>query len=610
MKSKWLTAAAITVALLIALAFEAGVWIASNRPQAAFPARAAAPAQKERAWAVGVVTDPSGRPIANAAVTLQSADATTTVTSDAAGQFAADLAPGRYKVSAQALGQAISGRVIDVTAAEPSRLALTIPLASLLSADVITADASKQTAHRQVPPRHSGVGSKDAAAPPQTASLSAPSVRPVIAPPEPETPVLNVPPTPMADSEENVEPAVAVNNDEKCPDPDRPCRVEVFYATDRAKITGMRRDKRTRGHQVAFSGGRSRNGITYGWCDVTIPRMHEPMTGRLDYAGTYDVKTSVFIHDVVEAEQNVFLARLANRVNQDPAKEMLVFIHGYNISFFEAARRTAQMHYDLGFKGAPVFFSWPSRGNVLSYLADEASSEWAAEHLRDFLDLLAARSGATRIHLIAHSMGNRPLTRALADIGRREHDLKACELAPANMHRAKFSQVIMAAPDLDKDMFLQLKDAVQLSADRLTIYASARDRAVLGSRFLHRFTRLGTPKGEPSYGPNVEAIDATAASTDFLGHSYYGSSILWDVQFVLRKPAEKAVERCTIQKAEAPSAYPKFVPQIEPRQKPGRFTRAYLKISRRRKPELIEQSCKVGVAALHLQTADRTAGSQ
>jgi esterase/lipase superfamily enzyme len=123
-----------------------------------------------------------------------------------------------------------------------------------------------------------------------------------------------------------------------------------------------------------------------------------------------------------------------------------VFIHGYNVSFFEAARRTAQLHWDLGFRGTPAFFSWPSGGSLLDYWADEASSEWAASHLREFLDLLAKRSGAKKIHLIAHSMGNRPLSRALAEIGSRN---PTCD--PPT--KAQFSQVIMPHPTWTRTCF-------------------------------------------------------------------------------------------------------------------------------------------------------------
>jgi hypothetical protein len=35
-------------------------------------------------------------------------------------------------------------------------------------------------------------------------------------------------------------------------------------------------------------------------------------------------------------------------------QEALVFIHGYHVTFDEAARKTAQLNWDLGFRGIPI----------------------------------------------------------------------------------------------------------------------------------------------------------------------------------------------------------------------------------------------------------------
>jgi esterase/lipase superfamily enzyme len=37
-------------------------------------------------------------------------------------------------------------------------------------------------------------------------------------------------------------------------------------------------------------------------------------------------------------------------------------VHGYNVSFDDAALRTAQLAYDLTFDCPAAFFSWPSKG--------------------------------------------------------------------------------------------------------------------------------------------------------------------------------------------------------------------------------------------------------
>ena len=81
-----------------------------------------------------------------------------------------------------------------------------------------------------------------------------------------------------------------------------------------------------------------------------------------------------------------------------------------------AARRTAQISYDLAFEGAPVFYSWPSQAKTSAYTIDEQNIEWAQANLKGFLDEFFQRSGAQNVYLIAHSMGNRALTRAVASL--------------------------------------------------------------------------------------------------------------------------------------------------------------------------------------------------
>ena len=46
-------------------------------------------------------------------------------------------------------------------------------------------------------------------------------------------------------------------------------------------------------------------------------------------------------------------------------KQVFVFVHGFNVSFENALRRTAQIAYDLNFDGAPFLFSWPSGDGML-----------------------------------------------------------------------------------------------------------------------------------------------------------------------------------------------------------------------------------------------------
>jgi len=153
---------------------------------------------------------------------------------------------------------------------------------------------------------------------------------------------------------------------------------------------------------------------------MTLPKTHRP--GQVERPFKFitfefpeDRKQHITIEELkVIPDENAFYTGLRQELGQpDVSQDLFVFVHGFNVTFDDAAYRTAQIAYDLGFKGVPVFFSWPSQGSVHEYTYDEANVEWSSRHLRDFLRQLADKSGAKRIHLVAHSMGNRALTLAM-----------------------------------------------------------------------------------------------------------------------------------------------------------------------------------------------------
>ncbi|HMB51713.1 MAG TPA: alpha/beta hydrolase, partial [Thermoanaerobaculia bacterium] len=197
--------------------------------------------------------------------------------------------------------------------------------------------------------------------------------------------------------------------------------------------------------------------------------------------------------------------------------------------FEDAARRTAQIAYDLAFPGVPAFYSWPSQDKLspAAYLRDASNAEWTVPHLRHFLEQLAERSGADAIHLIAHSMGNRALTRALEGIA----------AAMGEQDGPRFREVVLTAPDVDAGVFRQLAAVMRRAAGRVTLYASSKDRALQASHKLNGFPRAGDAGEDLVVLPDVETVDASLVDTDLVGHFYYGDnrSVLSDVYYLLRE---------------------------------------------------------------------------
>lgn len=298
--------------------------------------------------------------------------------------------------------------------------------------------------------------------------------------------------------------------------------VRIFYGTDRAP-TGSTKPN------AFYAGGRSRDGLHYGICDVSIPRRHRvgeverPKWWKLEFR--QDPEKHVVLARVRPRNRNRFFRGLRRRVRRSERREALVFIHGFNVSFPEAAWRAGQIAYDLRFDGASILYSWPSQGGTLKYMVDETNVRWTEAHLERFLNEIVGESGAQRVYLIAHSMGNRALTEVLKDLAASIRDGKM----PA------FTEIFLAAPDIDADTFREeIAPKITAAASHLTLYASDHDKALKLSKVVKGYPRAGDAGAGLVVVEGIDTIDATRVSTDFLGHSYF-DSVVPDIALVIRQ---------------------------------------------------------------------------
>ncbi len=311
--------------------------------------------------------------------------------------------------------------------------------------------------------------------------------------------------------------------------------MSVFYATDRAPVPfDVRKcepaDERDR---IRDFGTASDERLSYGVYPVEIRKEHrfgglaEPLRRELRCRQPTAKPTQVA--RPVPQEDSEFWRGLAAEVAASPRHEVLVFIHGFNFSFEEAAQRAAQLRYDLGFEGQIVLFSWASRASPGRYEEDELTVAASGARLKTFLELLLARNGSESVHLLAHSMGNRALVDALAEMS-------------GKADGKKFGQVILAAPDVDADLFREKAPALVRIARRVTLYASVEDRPLIVAGRHHKKPRAGESGENVVIVPGVDTIDVSAVREDFLGHSYYGDnrSVLSDMYRLLRDNAPPA----------------------------------------------------------------------
>ncbi|MCK6437201.1 alpha/beta hydrolase [Rivihabitans pingtungensis] len=235
------------------------------------------------------------------------------------------------------------------------------------------------------------------------------------------------------------------------------------------------------------------------------------------------------VQEIAPRGREAFFAELCAEMSSaresGQAPHALVFLHGFNVSFEEAAIRAAQLGVDLKVPGATAFFSWPSRGKVAAYPADEASIEASEPAISAFLEDFCTHCGAEKVHLIAHSMGNRGLLRALQRIAAKAQAQGG----------VKFGQIFLAAPDVDRDLFLDLARLYPQYAERVTLYASAADKAVHLSAHLHDAPRAGY-YAPYTVAPGVDTVAVPDFDVDLLGHSYFAQAeaLLHDIYDLMR----------------------------------------------------------------------------
>ncbi len=207
---------------------------------------------------------------------------------------------------------------------------------------------------------------------------------------------------------------------------------------------------------------------------------------------------------------------------------LVVFIHGYNVPFEGAAIRAAQLGCDLQIPGVMAFFSWPSQGNFKGYLTDVQSVEFSAPAMIRFLTQLTSQSGAQEVNLIAHSMGNLGLLRALHDIANQA----------SQQSGVTFNEIVLAAPDIDRDVFTTLADAFRKTAKRTTMYVSSEDKALWSAGIVWGNPRAGyvkRPKSPPMLVSGVDTIDVSDMNLSILGHDTFASAraVLTDIYRLL-----------------------------------------------------------------------------
>ncbi len=329
-------------------------------------------------------------------------------------------------------------------------------------------------------------------------------------------------------------------------------KVPVFYVTDRNPVGDGFGPKRLLENDTVSA-------MQSGIVDVSIARDDESSLAEWQKTGlTFDkVETSdepklrKFDCHTAEDLKGEFDSKIRATLASCQRKEVFVSIHGFNMTFAEAAKRAAELSY---YTGTPVLlYSWPSAGKLSRYSLDECNNEWSQEHFNEFLEHLneLKRSDNLQFNLVAHSMGNRLFVRGIGML----------------KGQGIFKDIFLVNPDFDAQTFIHYlsrylpKDGV-VDGVRGQLLVSRKDKALCAAESLFGgYTRLGqaadfalsavtrpdlfrnvwlNPSAADSANAGVDAfaraasieraikvVDVTALDHGFIGHHVPNEYIAW-----------------------------------------------------------------------------------
>ncbi len=224
----------------------------------------------------------------------------------------------------------------------------------------------------------------------------------------------------------------------------------------------------------------------------------------------------------------VFRAEINAKLALTSRKELLVFVHGYNNTFRDAALTIAEMWHFFGREGVPVLYSWPAGlGGLTGYTYDRESGEFTVHHLKMMLKALADNPKVEGINLISHSRGTDVATSALRELF---IEARAAGIDPRD--RFRLNHVVLAAPDLDFDLVKQrlVSEPIAPGVGSIDIYVSPEDKAlglaewVFGStRRVGRLssTELDREELTQSASNNTANLIVLHGDGGAFGHSYF-----------------------------------------------------------------------------------------
>jgi esterase/lipase superfamily enzyme len=234
----------------------------------------------------------------------------------------------------------------------------------------------------------------------------------------------------------------------------------IYVATTRKRATPS---------ENVFTAERA-NTLNFAKFVVAVPPNHQP--GNIEWPeGAPDSRVSFATTDqavLTDAQFRDAVAPLPKSSRPGKKHNVLIFVHGYNNNFQESLYRLAQIYADAGFNGAPILFAWPSQAVVAEYAADKAAAAFSRDYLIELLTMVTSSPQVGEVMVVAHSMGGMLTAEALRELRLQRRDRVI----------ARLGRVVLAAPDIDVDVFRSQVQTIGPLKPPMTVLVSKDDTAL------------------------------------------------------------------------------------------------------------------------------------
>lgn len=223
-------------------------------------------------------------------------------------------------------------------------------------------------------------------------------------------------------------------------------------------------------------------------------------------------------------ERDNFADDINTQISRNEDERALLYVHGFNVSFEEAAESSAKLSYDLGFSGTPFFFSWPASGGSSAYIADFEDMVGSQRALESLINDILQLTEVEQLYVVAQGMGANLASHALKNV-----------FVTYPGFRSRVREIILVAPDIEEDEFSnELVPYIGSAEHPLTLYVSAQDAELDYSKRFNSYQLAGDSADRVLVLDHVETIDVRAASSALMDAEGFADSNsiledLWDL---------------------------------------------------------------------------------